>query len=43
MIWLPHIPVGQAAVEAVNVRNMRWSDWNFVISRETEPIIKDFI
>ena len=43
MISSLHVPVGQAAVEAVNARNMRWSACNFVIAKEIAPIIKDFI
>ena len=43
MIPSPHVHTGQAAVEAVNVRNMRWSACNFAIAREITPIIKDFI
>ena len=43
MISSPHVPVGQATGEAVNVRNMRWSAFNFVIAREIAPIINDFI
>ena len=43
MVSSPHVPVGQAAVEAGNVRNMRWSACSFVIAREIAPIIKDFI
>ena len=35
--------MGQAAVEAVNVRDMRWSASNFVVAKEIAPIIKDFI
>ena len=43
MIPSPHVHMDQAAVETVNIRNMRWSACNFVIDWEIGPITKDFI